>query len=103
MVAIILFACGIFAQRDELNLEKELLLAAKSSDWSQHAQTTNLGEGSISSLFNLSPGRWIIYKNQRNLITQCYCIIVTPDTKNELIADKICYSPRVKLIFGDAN
>jgi hypothetical protein len=88
---------------DDLSLQKELLVAAKSPDWSQHAQISKIGEGGISYLLNLSPGPWIIYMNQRNLIIQCYRFIVKSDTQNDLIAEKISAPPMGKLVFGDAK
>ncbi|MBN1879237.1 hypothetical protein JW823_03925 [bacterium] len=77
-----------------LRLEKVLLTGADSPEWSGYAQRIPVGIAGMSMLFNLKPGPWIIYLNQKDLITQCYRVIIPVGTNKELIAEDICVPPR---------
>lgn len=87
---------------NELQLETLLLRAADSDAWQTIARKTNIGAGGVSMLMNLKPGPWVFYMNQKDLITQCYRVIIPAGSFKELIADKVCMGPRTRLVFkGD--
>jgi glycosyltransferase 2 family protein len=82
---------------DQLVMDKVLTESAKSPEWKHLAQIIQPSPDGNTLLFNLRPGPWIIYIDQKGLFTQCYRIILKPGQANELIADKTSAPPRKAL------
>ncbi len=77
-------------------LEQTLVKAARESEWSSQSQQSTVAIGGVSTLLNLKPGPWIVYLNQKDLITQCYRVLIPSEGKKELVADKPCAPPRIR-------